>query len=330
MVVQRRLKPQRARVKQLNFIDVHALYRQLFANDSWLTQLSGSDGTPQGWAAICKQTVEKLDQTKLAYEDATPYLYLSELVLGLHANTSIRHVLVDEAQDYSPFQLEFLKRLFPRAKMTALGDLNQGIYAHQSALSDGAMSNLYGADQTETILLTRSYRSTREIVEFTRGMVLEGDRIEPFNRSGDTPEVTIVDNRGQLNDSVAADIKSLHADGFQSIAVICKTAEETAEAFASLRDRISLRLVEKSTLTFEKEALVIPAYLAKGVEFDAVILYDGSAKQYNHEHERKLFYTACTRAMHLLHIYSLGEPSRFITTQQPDTYSLKTPNAHSE
>ncbi|WP_394358177.1 ATP-binding domain-containing protein [Paenibacillus violae] len=68
--------------------------------------------------------------------------------------------------------------------------------------------------------------------------------------------------------------------------------------------------------------LVIPSYLAKGVEFDAVLLYDGSHHQYGHENERKLFYTACTRAMHELCIFTLGEPSHFITSQPQGTYVL--------
>jgi DNA helicase-2/ATP-dependent DNA helicase PcrA len=324
MVVQERLKPIHKWIRRLQFVDVHALYRQLFANPSLFVRVVGEEAVPERWAEISRQTVEKLDRRELSYEDATPFLFLKELVQGLHINTTVRHVIVDEAQDYSDFQLEFLKRLFPRARMTVLGDLNQAIYAHGSALGHfEVLKKLYGPEQTETIRLTRSYRSTREIVEFTRGMVPGGEEIVPFNRPGEKPRVTVVKDKGELLERLAADIKAIQADGYETIAVICKTASESEEVYQALKDRIDVHLVTKFTPRFEKGALIIPAYLAKGVEFDAVMICNGSKEQYGRESERKLFYTACTRAMHRLHVYSVGEPSPFVTAQNPDTYVLE-------
>jgi DNA helicase-2/ATP-dependent DNA helicase PcrA len=328
IIVKEKLKPLRARVKNLGFVDVRELYRQLFTDQALFSQLAGETAIQQHWPDICRQTIERLEKAELAYEDATPYLYLQEMLMGFQTNTSVRHVIVDEAQDYSPFQLEFLKRLFPRAKMTALGDLNQAIYAHASALDDyEPIAALYGADQTEMIRLTRSYRSTREIVEFTKGMVPGGEEIVPFNRSGDKPLVTVVADQAALHEQIAADIEELRAEGYDSIAVICKTAAESDEVVEALGNRLSLGLITKYTPSFEKGTLVLPAYLAKGVEFDAVIIYDGSKERYSREQERKLFYTACTRAMHLLHIYSVGELSPFITMQPSSTYRHETVTA---
>jgi DNA helicase-2/ATP-dependent DNA helicase PcrA len=180
---------------------------------------------------------------------------------------------------------------------------------------------LYGPEHTELYRLTRSYRSTREIVEFTRGMIPGGDAIEPFDRNGDKPNVTMALDREDLHNKIDAAIAKLWSEGFESIGVICKTAEESAEAFASLNERQPVRLISKHTLAYEKGKLVIPAYLAKGVEFDAVIIYNGSQEQYGRESDLKLFYTACTRAMHLLCIFSIGEPSFFITSQPSKTYT---------
>ncbi|MNJ46333.1 Helicase IV [compost metagenome] len=116
------------------------------------------------------------------------------------------------------------------------------------------------------------------------------------------------------------DLSSLRAEGFETIAVICKTAAQSEQVYEILSPNISVKLIKKTTLSFEKGIHIIPAYLAKGVEFDAVLIYDGSNNNYTREAERKLFYTACTRAMHLLHIYSVGAPSRFITESNPTTY----------
>ncbi len=108
--------------------------------------------TPAEWADICQATLEMLDEGKLSYEDATPFLLLKELIQGFQTNRSIKHVVVDEAQDYSPFQFEFLKRLFPSAKMTVLGDFNQAIFAHASEMDDfHTLTSLYGPDETEVI-----------------------------------------------------------------------------------------------------------------------------------------------------------------------------------
>ncbi|NHN34583.1 RNA polymerase recycling motor HelD [Paenibacillus agricola] len=324
MVVHEKLKPMRRRIKQLRFIGIRALYRQLFEKEGLFASLAGGEqALPEYWDEISKQTTGRLEQSELAYEDATPFLYLMELVQGFQTNTSIRHVIIDEAQDYSPFQLHFLKRLFPRCRMTALGDVNQGIYAHASALGENdPIAKLYGVEETELIRLMRSYRSTREIVEFTRGMVAGGEEIMPFNRSGEKPQVVVAEDREGLHDGIVADLQTLIAENYDSIAVICKTANESADVYAALQHRLPLLLVTKQTSSFEKGVQIIPSYLAKGVEFDAVLIYDGSAERYRRENERKLFYTACTRAMHLLHIYSLGQPSPFITSQAGDSFDL--------
>ncbi|WP_342439815.1 RNA polymerase recycling motor HelD [Paenibacillus sp. FSL L8-0436] len=312
-IVSQRLKPLRGWTKRGRFVDVKGLYSRLFTDRELMETLNNSNTLPEVWDEICRQTLQSIGANELAYEDATPFLYLKELSQGFRTNTLIRHVIVDEVQDYSPFQLEFMRRLFPRAKMTVLGDLNQAIYAQGEVLGDLAgLVSIYGEENTEVISLTRSYRSTYEIVEFTRAMIPGGERIVPFNRSGEAPQLTVVDSEAQLLASVEQDILNLHAEGYHYVAVICKTAEESARVHAELQNRLPVRLVTKETPNFQKGTLVLPAYLAKGVEFDAVIIYDGSAERYGRESERKLFYTACTRAMHLLHIYSLGAPNHFL------------------
>lgn len=323
MVVSDRLKPLRKWVKSLRFVDVTRLYTQLFTEHD-MFRLVSSGPLPERWEEIGGQTLEKIGLGELFYEDITPYLYLKELLLGFRSNTDIRHVIIDEAQDYSPFQLFFLKRLFPRAKMTALGDLNQAIYAHASVLQQSSvLSDLYGTEDSDLITLEQSYRSTRQIVEFTREMIPGGQAIIPFNREGEKPEVHLVAGVEELHASMIKRIGQLRSDGFESIAVICKTAEESEKVHERLQSEITVKLIKKTTLSFEKGVHIIPAYLAKGVEFDAVLIYDGSEQKYTREAERKLFYTACTRAMHLLRIYSLGEPSRFIREVSASTYTLR-------
>ncbi|WP_019120939.1 RNA polymerase recycling motor HelD [Brevibacillus massiliensis] len=318
LVVNRHFDPLRASVKRLQFIDMPAIYRQLFADPRLSFSLDSKYQPPGRWAEICDWTVERLDRGEIAYEDAVPYLYLKERIEGFRSNNAIRHVFVDEAQDYSPFQFALLRRLFPNSKMTVLGDLNQAIYAHAAGTDFSQLAQILGSEHAESIVLTRSYRSTRPIVEFTRGLIPGGDAIEPFNREGKKPTVTRAKDALDLADKVKDCIRSLH--GNRTIAVICKTARECREAYQALQGEEPLHLVEKETGSFQAGTLVIPSYLAKGIEFDAVIIYNASQSRYGKEQDRKLFYTACTRAMHELHLYYTDEISCFLRDLSPETY----------
>lgn len=325
MVVQEKFKVLRKRAKKLTFIDAPAVYRQLFSNPELTSMLAGEEPLPERWDDICSDTADRLDRKELSYEDATPYLYLVERLEGFQTNNSVRHVFIDEAQDYSAFQFAVLKRLFPRARMTVLGDLNQAIYAHAASENGfAALQKLFDAEETETIMLTRSYRSTREIVEFTRGLVEGGEAIELFNRGGSKPTLTQAEDTGALHRHITERIGQLQEEGHRSIAIICRTAGESREAFAALQEEIpSLHLISTGTGTFEKGVVVIPSYLAKGVEFDAVLLYDVSRERYGHESERRLFYTACTRAMHELHLLYTGELTPLMKNADPQTYEVR-------
>ncbi|MFD0867678.1 MULTISPECIES: RNA polymerase recycling motor HelD [Paenibacillus] len=321
MIVREHFKGLRQRVKKLRFVNVPGIYRQLFADPQYALRFGREADLPKHWEEICAQTVERLDRSELAYEDATPYLYLQERIEGFQTNNLIRHVFMDEAQDYSPFQFAFIQKLFPRSKMTVLGDLNQAIFGHAEAEDHWeTLQALYGEEQTERFILTRSYRSTRQIIDFTRGLIPEGHAIEPFNREGSKPTVTQAADESDLNARVAERIRALQNSGLRTIAVICKSARESRQAFAKLDQLLEARLIEKDAASFEPGVLVIPAYLAKGVEFDAVILYNASQEQYGREGERRLFYTACTRAMHELHLYYIGTRSPFLDDVSPDTY----------
>lgn len=319
LIVRKKLRPLRKRIEALQFINVKAIYKQFFANPMQIKSWMEGD-TPDKWEDICQLSVRMLDEGKLFYEDATPFLLLKELIHGFQMNSSIKHVLVDEAQDYSSFQFEFLKRLFPAAKMTVLGDFNQAIFAHGSEVVDfHTLTGLYGPEETEGITLTRSYRSTKPIVEFTRGLVPNGQRITAFERDGEKPVLTQLSTQTELHHSIASEISDLKKKQYNTIAIICKSAAESAAAYEALSGLEEMKLVKSGSIEYEQGVIVIPAYLAKGIEFDAVIIYDASAQVYSDESLRRLFYTACTRAMHHLQLYSVGEPSPLLLTISPES-----------
>ncbi|MBO1625686.1 RNA polymerase recycling motor HelD [Bacillus arachidis] len=323
IVVKEHFKPLRRRVKKLQFIHTPAIYIQIFKDPQFAKQLVEESKLPQRWNEICKETIEKIQDLYMSYEDATPYLYLKDQLEELQRNTSVQHIFIDEAQDYSAFQYAFLKRIFPHTKMTILGDFNQTIYEHASENEFSQLSTLYGEELSERIVLTRSYRSTKQIIEFTRQLITDGHEIEPFQRDGKQPSITEVKERKAHHKKIVDQIEQLKQRGHKTIAVICKTAEESKEAYLALQTSLQVRLIKKETSSFDTGILIIPSYLSKGVEFDAVIIYDASKKKYSRESERKLFYTACTRAMHELYIYSVGEMNAFLQSVSTDTYMLE-------
>jgi DNA helicase II / ATP-dependent DNA helicase PcrA len=312
-IVKKHFRPLYHKVKGFSFLDAAGLYRKLF-------ERSAPVNLKTDWDTICSQTIAKLDAGKLLYEDATSYLFFKEQLEGFKTNTLIRHVFIDEAQDYSPFQFTFIKRLFPRSKMTVLGDLNQTIFPHGNLAGLDISVSLFKEEEIEKLILTRSYRSTLEIVEFTREMIEGGDEIQPFNRKGNKPVVLQINQKNEITDCIEYTIKELQKLGHHTIAIICKTASESKEAYLHLKDRLPLKLIGTGRTDFQAGIVIIPSYLAKGIEFDAVIIYDGSKSSYERERERKLFYTVCTRAMHELYICSIGEISPFVAGIKADFY----------
>lgn len=311
-IVEKKLNPLKRRVKAFQFIHFKKIYEQLFTDNSLVDQLF-DDKKPSHWSGICELTIHMLKENKLYYEDATPFLFLQEHILGFEANRSIKHIVVDEGQDYSPFQFEFLKRVYPNAKMTVLGDFNQAIFVHaREKNSFDTLRTLYDTNETEFIQLEKSYRATKPIIEFTRTLIPHGEKIIPFDRDGNKPSLTYANNKDVLHEKIINKIKELQKEGYKSIAVICKSAKESEKAFEILRKNIKMKLITKGSFEYEQGVVVIPSYLAKGIEFDAVNIYDASVDVYDDEGLRKVFYTACTRAMHELYLYSVGKENSFL------------------
>ncbi|UFT99108.1 AAA family ATPase [Radiobacillus kanasensis] len=309
-VVSDKLKPLKRKVKKFFFLDVRKTYTKLFELEKYKVKQ-----VPL-WDEIAALTIEQLKKKSLTWEDATPYLYFQDKLLGYRENTAIQHVFIDEAQDYSPFQFAYFRQVYPNSRMTLLGDINQAIYAH--ALHSDTLLTSEVEEKQERITLQRSYRSTKPIVEFTKSFMPNGDQIEAFNREGEKPKVYEVDDDYTRNQMLVNHLEEWQKE-YQTIAVICKTKQESLDVYNRLNSSLPVKLIDEETFTFQKGLVVIPAYLAKGIEFDAVIVFDASNDQYDTELEKNLFYTACTRAMHALTVFSLGPYNRFIE-EIPDEY----------
>ncbi|WP_085992642.1 RNA polymerase recycling motor HelD [Oceanobacillus senegalensis] len=314
IVIKRAFAPIIKRIKRLEFINILATYRSLYETFNPTIK-------PNKWEDICQFTVYHLAHRHLLWEDATPYLYFKGRLIGDDADRSIRHLFIDEAQDYSAFQFAFIRHIFPYTRMTLLGDVNQGIYAYTT--DENPLIPEIIQSKHERITLTKSYRSTKEIVEFSKQFAPGQSLIEPFERKGKKPSIIKLKNGENQKSSLLAEIDFQRKNGHETIALICKTMEESNQIYQQLKRDIVIHQLHEETYSLEKGLLVLPIYLAKGIEFDAVIIPDASDQQYGKESDRALFYTACTRAMHDLTMIAPGKPCMFIEEASDDTYNIK-------
>jgi DNA helicase-2/ATP-dependent DNA helicase PcrA len=307
-------------------LDPLALYRRLYEDEELFGGLAGGRIPPE-WPAIRSFTADWLSRGQIPYEDAAAFLFFQGSLNGFPVRDRIRHLVIDEAQDYSLLQYEILKRLFPKSAWTVLGDPAQSIHPYLETVDFEAAAALLKAGSPDdanaprVIRLTRSYRSTREIQAFCQGLLPELSPVEQIQRPGPLPRLVLVQTRDSLAAPIAGAISALRAEGWNSIAVITKTLREATEAYRGLKNRTELFLVTPEISEFRRGAVILPSYLAKGLEFDAVLVYDVSAAIYDNEAERNLLYTVCTRALHRLILYCSGEPSPLLPAAK-DRYEV--------
>ncbi len=309
--VREEFKPVKEYLKAWAHFDLLTIYKRLFNDDQLMASIGGSIQLPDQWSQICRYTLSRLDQGQVSYEDAGPLLLLRRLLTGWPVLNNARHVIVDEAQDYSQLQYELLNLTFPRSNFTVLGDLNQTIYPDIGVLQHEQITSGLARPQVANIQLSRSYRSTRQIMDFAQAIVQAEVGVEMVARDGPKPVLVQAADNDELIRALAADIAAFNKNGRETIAVVCKTATAARWLHRGLEGRrvSHLSLVCDDDRAFHAGVLVLPVYLAKGLEFDAVAVVNVDIHNYGQEQERKLLYVACTRALHELRLYCAGTPS---------------------
>jgi DNA helicase-2/ATP-dependent DNA helicase PcrA len=315
--------PLRNRLATWAAVNTMTLYRQLFERKRLFMELAGDQGMPADWEEISSFTRTALSGDTLLYEDAVALLYLQCALSQEPVQPSVRHVIVDEAQDYTPLQYELFSLIFPRASYTIVGDLYQTIHPYMHVHDYQHVREALHKERAVLVELSKSYRSTQQVMHFAQAIQPPNGHVTVVRKDGPKPIVTQVAGEKQLVAAIAQDVQRLLANGIGSVAVLCKTAAQSSTLHASLVKQMDAHLITAADTTFRTGALILPAYLAKGLEFDAVIIADANADHYGRKMEQGLFYTACTRALHELHLYYQGELSPFVTQIDPDLYEVQ-------
>ncbi len=316
--VNRDIQPLYNQLNTLLDLDIYQVYQELIQDPELAATLT-KQPVPENWTQICKQTLVAFRNNQIKYEDVPPILYLKGRLEGWPDYTQIRHVIIDEAQDYSIFHFAIIKELFPKSTFTVLGDFNQRVQPYAMIGSYHDLEIPFAQTRRKTITLTKSYRSTREISAFTRDLLVSNQQIESMERAGEKPKVIRMDPN-TLRQSLVTSVQWFYTQQSKSIALICKTAYECQQIAARLADQLDFSVITTEDEHFSQGVVIVPVYLAKGLEFDAVIVCNADSLSYGQESERKLLYTACTRALHYLHVYYQGELSPFIAEISQEKY----------
>lgn len=238
---------------------------------------------------------DKLSDKYLFYEDACIFLYIKSLLVGFNTNHVIREIVIDEAQDYNKLQYLIIKKTFKTSNYTILGDTNQTINPYYKYDSLEELTSIF--DSSKYITLTKTYRSTGKIIDYTNKILGLNHVTAIMNDKAS--DIIFRNNVGK--DDFIRDIEYLKNIS-KSIAIITKNDSEASYVYDLLKDDCSAALIDGFS-HIKRDLVIVPAYVAKGLEFDSVIIYTDVDNKYSND-DKYLFYVACTRAQHNLIVYN--------------------------
>lgn len=229
--------------------------------------------------------------------DLAPILYLAIKLEGKKVTKDYRHVVIDEAQDYSPLQFKVVRELTGTKYFTVVGDVNQRLIKYSDLAPMMELEKIFDDVNPEIYNLNKSYRSTYEIMEYAN-KYLDEDRIIPIVRHGKPVEEIEFHNNEELSESIIESLKEFSNEGLESIAIITRDKEELEKVYNLISNKVHLVKFDNEDVLYKGGNVIIPSYFAKGLEFDGVIIVDnGSSKD---ENEDLIKYIMSTRALHRL------------------------------
>ena len=263
--------------------DYKKLYKDLFISDSFSSSFNKSINL-------------KLNSKVINYDDALCFIYLKGLLNGFPYSNLIKQVVIDEAQDYNEMQYIILTKIFKRASFTLLGDVNQTINPYQKYDNLEVLKNILDGN-TKYVELSKTYRSSKEIIEFTN-KILNLKHVSAIRKEESVPVIK------RYNDKYLKNDINYLKNKYKSLAIITKDMLDAIKLYDLLKDDYKdISLVANNTSKFNRDLIIIPSYLSKGLEFDSVISYTSKNNLYT-KREKYLYYVVLTRCQHELIVYN--------------------------
>jgi DNA helicase II / ATP-dependent DNA helicase PcrA len=249
----------------------------------------------------------KIDHSMtLEYADVFALIYFRIRLEGISTYDLVKHLLIDEMQDYTPVQYAVLSQLFS-CRMTILGDVSQTVNPYSASSAETIEEVFPNAD---IVKLFRSYRSTWEITAFAQ-RITPNPNIIPMERHGAEPVLARFNNKGEELEAIKQMITTFKSSGNLSLGIICKTLRQAEEVYHVVKEDKIYLLNDEST-SFKEGVIITSSHLAKGLEFDQVVVPFATSENYKTDVDKSMLYIACTRTMHHLTLTYSGEVTEFL------------------
>ncbi|MDR1687587.1 MAG: AAA family ATPase [Clostridiales bacterium] len=247
--------------------------------------------------AIFEYTRSNLSAGAIFYDDAAAMAYLKLKLCGAREYRHIKQVVIDEAQDYYPLHFEIFALLFENAKYTVLGDYNQTLEKKEDLSLYAQIGAILKKQKASLVTMDKSFRCTTEILNFSASFLPHGVSVKSFNRTGKMPEILEAQTERELYEMILHEIENCVSGGYGSVAVICETEKYASKLYESIKDKTKVKLITGESGEEVTGVFVIPVYMSKGLEFDAVLVCE--------IYDNNLLYVACTRALHVLNVFRI-------------------------
>lgn len=298
-------------IKVYNVKNIYDVYKEIFFNKEIADEIKINKISPELLEYIKNTFLINESKKVIDGDDIIAMAYLISKINGIDDKSKFRHIVIDEAQDYSPLAFSMIKEICSMESFTVVGDLAQGIYFFRGITDWNILSDKI-FDKSEFIYLKQSYRSTVEIIDYANEIFRRQNLgFEPSRavlRHGKEVEHICVKSQKDVANKIEDICTEVLSSGKRIVAVICKSSHECKKIYSYLRKNSSYSwtLVKDRMDDFECDFMVIPSYMTKGLEFDCSIAINESQYE-NSIFDNKLLYVVLTRALHLQYIINIQE-----------------------
>ena len=240
---------------------------------------------------------------KINFEDAVALLYIKQYLFGIQKYNKIKHLVIDEFQDYSPLNYYILNQMFPCVK-TILGDIGQNVAGYETTILNDF--NSLDTIKSQMVSLNKSYRSTYEITNFANA-IINRTNVDVIERHGEEVKWSEYKGTEDKINKIVQFVEECKAQKHKTVGILCKSIAKAEELNNLLKDKLDYYYLTIDTLSYSDGIILAPTFLVKGLEFDACLIIDADNENYCTEIDKQALYVAATRAMHKLELLYSGK-----------------------
>lgn len=299
--------------------DIKKLLYEFYNNEDIFNEVTDNTLSPNVYKYIKEEFNGNLQKEIIDSDDLAAMLYLKFRIEGVPQKFRYKHIIIDEAQDYSMFQYCVIKDMTLNNSFTIVGDVGQGIYYYKGIDDWQKLIKEVFEDDSNYVQLTQSYRSTVEIIEFANNVLEKQNNslkpAMPVLRHGEKPKIIEFKNDKDFSEQLDEIVKNCKRLGKKNVAVIGRTYNECKKIKDILKkySKEHWEIIKDTDKNVKLEKIIIPSYMTKGLEFDCSVVFNCNDENYgDNELDKKILYVALTRALHLEYVLYNGKLSSLI------------------